>query len=433
MTPINCVLYTEIQSERHQAKENTLKTTLNHAIIRVVLAIACLSIMQTGCTPTTTSIDDLLNQVDEISFPLDCRAEIVVPMDDLDREIFYKIGPRLFQIEETEVLLNTTQESFARLFKDIELRGEIRDPHVTITLNTASQVDPVRGLCAVDVNCVMTYADGRLMGTYQGIGTGSNTFPNTATLTKAYTQAFAQIIEKVVQQPDTLTHLASSAAQRPIPNGPTTPPHNSRYQAFTDAVVLVETEINADKTVKFAQQITTFPTFGTGFFIDDQGTLLTNKHLVMDIQQLRISYQGKKYPVSVIAMDKWYDLALLKADLKDTPFLQLVPGDTPIAIGDDVIAIGTPVAKKFEQTVSKGIISSFRNMGGYPLIQTDAAINKGNSGGPLIHLEKGRVVGVIAMMAQGHGIGFAIPTHMVEEFLEKNQRQDLIQNIPLDE
>ena len=399
-----------------------MKTTINRPILRVALGLVFLSIIQTGCTPTTKSIDDILNQAEEMTFPLDCRAEIVMPMDDFDREIFYKVGHRLFQIDESEVLLNTTTESFSKLFKDIELRGEISNPHVTITLTSASQVDPLRGRCAVDVNCTITSTDGRSMGTFQSTGEGSNTLPNSATLTKAYTQAFTRIIQQVLQQPDRLTHLTTSATQGHTLDTPTTPARNSRYQAFTDAVVLVETELNRDETVKFAQQITTFPTFGTGFFIDNQGTLITNKHLIMDVHQLRITYQGKKYPVSVIAMDKWYDLALLKTDLKNTPFLEFEPGDTPIAIGDDVIAIGTPVAKKFEQTVSKGIISSFRSIGGYPLIQTDAAINKGNSGGPLIHLEKGRVVGVIAMMARGYGIGFAIPTHMVEEFLKKHQK-----------
>ena len=168
---------------------------------------------------------------------------------------------------------------------------------------------------------------------------------------------------------------------------------------------------------------------GTGFFIDKDGTLLTNNHVVEvegDVAKT-ISVKtsdDKILPARVIGRDPPTDLAVLKVDLKDAPALSLGDSDA-IEVGDWAVAIGNPFG--LAHTVSAGIVSAkgrtkeevpLDPSGYYDFIQTDASINPGNSGGPLLNL-KGEVVGINSAIRGGgaQGIGFAIPINMVKQLL----------------
>ena len=180
---------------------------------------------------------------------------------------------------------------------------------------------------------------------------------------------------------------------------------------------------------------------GSGFFISEDGLIVTNKHVVADEQAdyTVILSGGKEYPAKVLARDPSNDIAVLK--IEGSPrgvsgeagdsFPALTIGDSDqIKVGQTVIAIGNPLGE-FANSVTQGIVSGLKRsvsagsgMGEREeqltdVIQMDAAINPGNSGGPLFNLS-GAVIGVNVAMAQGaENIGFALPINQVKRIVEQ--------------
>ncbi len=157
---------------------------------------------------------------------------------------------------------------------------------------------------------------------------------------------------------------------------------------------------------------------GSGFIVDRTGYILTNYHVVEDAAKVTVRLQNKEeYVAKIVGADKLTDLAVLKIDAgKDLPFLKLGDSDS-IRIGDWVLAIGSPFG--LAQTVTAGIISQTNRETPFAtsfqkFIQTDAAINRGNSGGPLVNMN-GEVIGVNSQIATStgdyNGIGFALPAN----------------------
>lgn len=159
---------------------------------------------------------------------------------------------------------------------------------------------------------------------------------------------------------------------------------------------------------------------GSGFVISKDGYIFTNNHVIerADEIQIRLS-DGREYRAEVRGTDKTTDIALLKIDAENDLPVAKLGSSADLRVGEWVIAIGNPFG--LAQTVTAGIVSATgRVIGAGPyddFIQTDASINPGNSGGPLFNLE-GEVVGInTAIVAQGQGIGFAIPIDMAKEIL----------------
>jgi len=180
---------------------------------------------------------------------------------------------------------------------------------------------------------------------------------------------------------------------------------------------------------------------GTGFIVSEDGLVLTNKHVVLDkdADYTVLTNDGRKFPAKVLAKDPVQDLAILKIEkekiidkrgdlyLKAFPVVKLGDSDE-LQIGQTVIAIGN-VLGEFRNSVSVGVISGLGRTitasGGSfietieDVIQTDAAINKGNSGGPLLNL-KGEVVGInTATVLGAQSIGFAIPVNKAKKDIEQ--------------
>jgi serine protease Do len=168
---------------------------------------------------------------------------------------------------------------------------------------------------------------------------------------------------------------------------------------------------------------------GTGFIVDSEGYIITNKHVVEDEEANYSVFlnEGESFEAEVLAKDDFLDLAILKIDKKDLPTVKLGNSDE-LNIGQTVIAIGNSLGE-FENTVSKGIVSGLKrqveagNSFGKTevldeVIQTDAAINPGNSGGPLFNL-RGEVIGINVAMASGaENIGFTIPINQVKDIYQ---------------
>lgn len=168
---------------------------------------------------------------------------------------------------------------------------------------------------------------------------------------------------------------------------------------------------------------------GTGFIATSDGLILTNKHVVMEegAEFTVVMNNGNKYPAKVLAKDPVQDIAVLKIEKTNLPAVKLGNSDS-IEVGQTVVAIGNALGE-FKNTVSTGVVSGLRRTvtasgGGMTetlddLIQTDAAINLGNSGGPLFNLA-GEVIGINTAISQGaQNVGFALPINKAKKDLEQ--------------
>ncbi len=164
---------------------------------------------------------------------------------------------------------------------------------------------------------------------------------------------------------------------------------------------------------------------GSGIILSQDGYILTNEHVIRDMDKLTVKLKNKKtFEAKVVGSDRTMDLALLKIK----PSSDIVPitlGDSSkVKVGHWAIAIGAPLG--FEQSFTVGVVSAVARAGidasGLGYIQTDAAINQGNSGGPLLNIH-GEVIGINRMIASqtggSIGIGFAIPINEAKKVVEE--------------
>lgn len=174
-------------------------------------------------------------------------------------------------------------------------------------------------------------------------------------------------------------------------------------------------------------QVRTPGGLGSGFFVDAEGHLVTNFHVIEGETRISVEVyresggqleRSSHKEVRIVALNRFADLALLKVeDGGGTPFPRVLLGRPGmLEVGERVFAIGSPLG--LERTVTEGIVSTqTREVGGELYLQTTAQINPGNSGGPLFNL-RGEVVGVINMkLTFGEGLGFAIPVDRLAHFL----------------
>jgi len=170
---------------------------------------------------------------------------------------------------------------------------------------------------------------------------------------------------------------------------------------------------------------------GTGFIVHEDGYIVTNSHVVDDGDAKTITVQltdGRELTGTVLWSDATLDLAMVKIDARNLVAAELGDSDQ-VNIGAYAIAIGNPLGLIFDRSVTQGVISglnrtitvggSMKSVTMEGLIQTDASINSGNSGGPLLNSE-GKVIGInSAKAASGEGLGFAIPINTAKPIIEE--------------
>lgn len=166
---------------------------------------------------------------------------------------------------------------------------------------------------------------------------------------------------------------------------------------------------------------------GSGFVISSDGYIMTNNHVVADADEIQVNLNDRRvYDAKVIGLDEPSDLALLKIDATDLPYVDFGDSDS-LRVGDWVLAIGSPFGLEF--SAAAGIVSAKgRSMPGrstynyMSFIQTDVAINQGNSGGPLFNLE-GDVIGInsqiLSSTGGSNGISFSIPSNVAMNVMEQ--------------
>ncbi|WP_234822451.1 DegQ family serine endoprotease [Palleronia aestuarii] len=232
---------------------------------------------------------------------------------------------------------------------------------------------------------------------------------------RATPETFAPLAEKISDSVVNITTSTTVAARSgPAPVVPEGSPFEDFFRDFMDP----EGEGPAPRTPRQSQAL------GSGFVISEDGYIVTNNHVIDGADEISIEFfNGDELPAEVIGTDPKTDIALLKvtskAPLKPVPF-----GDSDAAqVGDWVMAMGNPLGQGF--SVSAGIVSA-RNRalsGTYDdYIQTDAAINRGNSGGPLFNMD-GEVVGVNTAILSPNGgsigIGFAMSSNVVAKVVDQ--------------
>ena len=236
-----------------------------------------------------------------------------------------------------------------------------------------------------------------------GLGAG-----NLAAQPEKALKSFAEIAKKV--EPAVVSIDSKSKIAQPVAKGTPAPGDSDDIMDF------------------FRRQLPQRPVYavGSGFIVDKSGYILTNQHVIDDAARITVKLDsGEEFTARVVGADDETDLAVLKIDAgRDLPFLKF--GDSDKAeVGDWVLAIGSPFG--LAKTVTAGIISQTHRETPYAtafqrFIQTDAAINRGNSGGPLVNMD-GDVIGINSQIATStgdyNGVGFALPAHEASYVFEQ--------------
>ncbi len=211
------------------------------------------------------------------------------------------------------------------------------------------------------------------------------------------------------------------------------------YEKVVPSVVGISTQMERQVSDIFGWNSRTqiVSGIGTGFIVDENGYILTNSHVVNDgtVSSINVNlYDGREVPGTVLWSDKTLDLAIVKIEADNLQAVELGDSDN-ISIGQYAGAIGNPMSMNFSRSFTQGVISGLNRTitvsdGSSQttmenLIQTDATINSGNSGGPLLDAQ-GKVIGInSAKMTSAEGLGFAIPINtampIVNEVKEKGE------------
>lgn len=169
---------------------------------------------------------------------------------------------------------------------------------------------------------------------------------------------------------------------------------------------------------------------GTGFIISTDGLIITNAHVIAGANSIhiKVANDNKNYIAKIIGQDKSSDIALIKIQTKYKLPFAILGSSHSLQVGQWVAAFGNPYG--YSHTMTKGIISAkgreIDELNRFPFLQTDASINKGNSGGPLVNM-RGQVIGVnSAIDPRAQGIGFAIPIDNVKSILKELKKYGFV-------
>lgn len=162
---------------------------------------------------------------------------------------------------------------------------------------------------------------------------------------------------------------------------------------------------------------------GSGFFVSNAGTVITNYHVVEGCEQNKVYHNGSQYEAKVLAVDKVNDIAILKTNI--TPDRVFSVSNEDVSLLEDVVVAGYPLGKQVSSAIKthKGVVTALAGVGdNYSNFQTDASINQGNSGGPILD-QKGNVVGiaVATWVEEGvQGVHFGIKSSTLKTFASAN-------------
>jgi 2-alkenal reductase len=286
----------------------------------------------------------------------------------------------------------------------------------------------------IAILAVFTLLAGMVMGGLAGGGVGYY-LARQQQPAQAASPALARPVANLEQQANTPAPTTSAPAPTTVPAAPVTDTESAVVQAVkqvSPAVVTVINTLKADaqpsdaqrNPFPFPQQDQAQRASGSGVIISQDGYIVTNNHVIENQGSLAVLFaDGSRHEASLVGADPLQDLAVIKIS-DPVPAVAALGDSTALQPGQTLIAIGSPLGD-FKNSVTVGVVSALnRSVPGSSmegLIQTDAAINHGNSGGPLVDL-RGEVIGINTLVVRGSGItpdqaeglGFAIPSQTVK-------------------
>jgi S1-C subfamily serine protease len=231
----------------------------------------------------------------------------------------------------------------------------------------------------------------------------------------------SEITDSIVQDRDEINKLNSELGNI-----------NTEFNQLDEEISKLKTSTDSDfsniieSVIKSVVTIKTDLNQGTGFIIDEEGYIITNLHIIENAKMAGVyTYEGNQHSVKLIGINKLMDLALLKIE-GNFNRLNFTESSDNILVGEKVIAIGNPLGLQF--SVSEGIISAMHRPGPNEMniyIQTDTALNPGNSGGPLIN-KNGEVIGINNFkIGSGENLGFALESNSIKQIINNITKEKM--------
>jgi len=261
---------------------------------------------------------------------------------------------------------------------------------------------------------------------YVMMGSGQNLYDATNIFHKLHGNCSAGCIVTDIVEPGKGSYKVSSQQQKEIARK--FYPDVVLNQLFKNSDVAIKQDAKPDSQKKYDwlnkyNDNDIIPAgSGTGFFINREGTLLTNYHVIQGCTSVALYHTGIKYPSSILASDRTNDIAILNSSKKSNQYFK-VNKDGPDLL-EEIFVAGYPLGLKVSNSlkVSGGRVSSLAGYGdNYANFQIDAAMNPGNSGGPIIN-KKGNVVGIaVAQLTDAQGFNFGIKSSTVSSFVNSNK------------
>ena len=321
-------------------------------------------------------------------------------------------------------------------------RNDYNEPWVAGVYETGRTKPPKRrGGCCAAVLIVFIFLFG-LLSLLSILGVRLfNQFQEMLAEPEQYALEVSEIPTEEVTEPQVTLPQTHSEADAPQMELSTSPAGLDNYPG-TDSLPLQEIyEENIPSVVSIATQTRSGSASGTGVVLTADGYIVTNAHVVENaVSATVLLTDGRELEAQLVGADTISDLAVLRVEASDLDPAEF--GDSgALRVGDSVAAIGDPLGVGLRGTLTNGIVSAINrdvNVGGrtMTLIQTNAAINSGNSGGPLINCY-GQVIGIItlkigdnASSAGVEGIGFAIPSSTVQQIVNQLMEQGYVSGRP---
>ncbi|VAW78305.1 hypothetical protein MNBD_GAMMA12-1205 [hydrothermal vent metagenome] len=327
------------------------------------------------------------------NFPIKARVEVILPVY---RGLSLRKSDLVFPV-------------LKKIFTDVRLRGKIQHPHFSLFLRV--ETERRKSEVHIKMHIKFNTGTGDNVARISSQGSSGRSYSKSKAYDKAFSKAYARLLYKLVSN-RSFKRIVRNGINNSITrktNLRNLPKISSRYKQLNDSVATIRV-LGLDGKGKA----------GSGFFVSKSGLMLTNHHVISKAKAIWVRLTNNKmYPAVVVAKDAWMDIALLKVKVRGNNFIPLDLYFNRYKIGDEVIAIGSPLSN--EETISKGILSSVKNVSGYQVIQTDTAINRGNSGGPLIHLQSKKVIG-INTIKRANGIAYAMSLQTIRNFIKENRQ-----------
>lgn len=370
--------------------------------MRFVIIVACIIALQ-ACSVGRVKPEALKPKNGAAELPLDATIMIYIPREDKEERILLHHGYGNRYLHEPGKDLSEAALLMANLyFNNVNAMDLDKKTHYVLKLEGNSELNPVWASYSGEITGALYDSSGKLVyssaateSLVAAIGTDKNAFFNVyAQATKKFFDAmFSTMSAKIVSYTE---HTPAKL-----------------FSSQDESLELIST--------------------GSGFFVNNQGQVITNKHVVSQCLGISISVDGKEKPASILYSDEYADVAILDTGLTETDFVELLPSNGKVRLGEDIIAVGFPLRGELssDPSLTTGNISSLSGLGDdKKIVQISAPIQPGNSGGPLID-KNGYLVGVVQSklnalrLAQYTGdiaqnVNFAINTSTLIQVLDKS-------------